>query len=117
MNDDGVVGVPPGEPITSFALGRVTPNPSRYGQPVTIEYTLPRTASFRVSMVDVQGREVAVLASGMTPRGRYRATWNGDQMPAWLYFVRYRFPGGRPESSGSCSRVDHSQSQAPGALR
>jgi hypothetical protein len=95
VNDDGVVGVPPGEPITSFALGRVTPNPSRYGQPVTIEYTLPRTASFRVSMVDVQGREVAVLASGMTPRGRYRATWNGDQMPAGLYFVRYRFPGGK----------------------
>ena len=34
-----------------------------------------------------------MLANGMTPRGRYRATWNGDQVPAGLYFVRYQFPG------------------------
>jgi hypothetical protein len=98
-HDGGPVDVEPGDAITSFALRRVAPNPGRYGQPVTIEYALPKTASIRVSMVDVQGRDVAVLASGMTPSGRYKVTWNGngDQgaLPAGLYFVRYQFPGGK----------------------
>ena len=48
VNDDGVVGVPPGEAITSFALGRVTPNPVKYGEAVSIEYTLAKAASIRV---------------------------------------------------------------------
>jgi hypothetical protein len=97
VDDDGVVGVPPGEAIKSFALGRVTPNPSRYGQPVTIEYALPKAASIRVSVLDVQGREVAVLANGMTRSGRYRVTWYGDHAPAGLYFVRYQFPVGKAQ--------------------
>ena len=53
-------------------------------------------------MVDVQGRVVKVLASGMTQPGRYKATWNGssDQggaVPAGLYFVRYQFEGGKAQ--------------------
>jgi diadenosine tetraphosphate (Ap4A) HIT family hydrolase len=98
----GPVQVQSGDAIASFALSKVTPNPAKFGQPVTIEYALPKAASIHVSMVDVQGRVVKVLASGMTQPGRYKVTWNGssDQggaVPAGLYFVRYQFAGGKAQ--------------------
>ena len=49
--------------------------------------------------MDIQGRELAVLASGLTPAGRYQAVWNGrtDQgdAPAGLYFVKFNTPAGQ----------------------
>ena len=93
----GPVQVQPGEAITAFVLRKVTPNPAEFGQTVTIEYALPRAASIRVSMIDVQGREVAALASGFMLPGRYQVSWNGGNAPAGLFFVRYQFTGGKAQ--------------------
>ena len=61
--------------VTEFALAPVMPNPGR--GPFTVTYALPRSAPVRVSVIDVQGREIAVLADGELPAGRHRATWEG----------------------------------------
>ncbi len=91
----GPLEVEAGTAITSFALGKISPNPSR-GM-TRIDYELPREASVRVSVMDVAGREVAVLASGSKGAGRYQAVWSGEtdrgRAPAGLYFIRYQAPG------------------------
>jgi hypothetical protein len=88
---DHLTGVTLDGPVTAFALGAVQPNPSRGA--IQFSYQLPRDAQVHLSVVDVQGREVAVIASGSVAAGRHVATWSGatsgGQAAHGLYFVRY----------------------------
>ena len=84
--------------IKALAISRVAPNPSRAA--MRIDYALPRESRVRLSVLDVQGREVAVLADGLFEAGRYQTTWSGrtdagDEAPAGVYFVRCQALGQR----------------------
>jgi hypothetical protein len=82
--------------ITRFELTSIQPNPSRGSS--RIHFALPREARVRLSVLDIQGREIAVLAEGTYRSGPYEATWNGrtarGDAPAGLYFVRFQTPAG-----------------------
>jgi hypothetical protein len=73
-------------------LASVSPNPA--AGPLRVEFTVARPAPVRLSLMDLQGREVAVLAQGAYPSGRYQAVWDRvgshGSVPAGVYFVRYR---------------------------
>ena len=92
---DHVTGVAGEAPVTAFALGAVRPNPSNGA--VQFVYQLPRDAVVRLSIVDVQGREIALIAGGATGMGRHAAVWTGTtpggQAPRGLYFVRFAAGG------------------------
>ncbi|TMQ55926.1 MAG: T9SS type A sorting domain-containing protein [Candidatus Eisenbacteria bacterium] len=79
-----------------FALGRVIPNPMQGS--MRVEYGLPEESAVHLSVVDVQGREIAVLAEGVQAAGWHPAGWSGraarGRAPAGLYFARLR-AGGR----------------------
>ena len=51
----------------------------------------------RLTVVDVSGREMSVLAGGLHTPGSYKATWSGAGQrglaPTGLYFVRYQAEG------------------------
>ena len=47
----------------------------------------------RLSLYDVQGREVAVLANGMRASGRYTAALDATALEPGLYFLRLQSPG------------------------
>jgi hypothetical protein len=79
-----------GGPVTAFALGPVQPNPSRGD--VRLQYQLPREAHVRLSVLDVQGREVALLVNGAMGAGHHAGTWSGPSGSGQrhgLYFVRF----------------------------
>jgi Calx-beta domain-containing protein/SprB-like repeat protein/List-Bact-rpt repeat protein len=73
-----------------FALGRVIPNPM-FGS-MHVQYGIPTESTVRLSILDIQGREVALLASGRQPAGWYSTGWSGvaarGRAPAGLYFLR-----------------------------
>ena len=81
--------------VDRFALGAVRPNPSR--GTVQLDWQLPRETDVRVSIVDVQGRELAVLANARMAPGRHGATWSGTidgrAVPRGAYFVRLAADG------------------------
>jgi concanavalin A-like lectin/glucanase superfamily protein/fibronectin type III domain protein len=85
---DGIVGV--ADTPLEFALNPVSPNPA--ARRVHVAFALPREAAVRLSVLDVQGREAAVLADGGFPAGRHALDWNGrvggGHAPSGLYFVR-----------------------------
>ena len=58
----------------------------------SFEIALPREARIKVAVLDVQGREVAVLARGVYRAGRYVLAWNGKRAgraaTSGLYLVR-----------------------------
>ena len=74
-----------------FALGAAWPNPSRGA--LAVQFTVATEARIKLSVVDLAGREVAVLAEGEYPRGRYRADWDArtdrGAVAAGVYFIRY----------------------------
>jgi hypothetical protein len=78
-------------PILEFALARATPNPSPGS--VRLSWAVPRPSQVRIDVLDVQGRQITVLAAGEHAPGRYDARWNasGRNAPG-LYFVRMQTP-------------------------
>jgi hypothetical protein len=63
-------------PVLALSLGEPRPNPSRSS--VSFEYGMPKDASARLAIIDVQGREVAVLFSGQQPKGWHATNWSGS---------------------------------------
>jgi len=80
---------------TVFAIDRVWPSPGRGA--TRIAFSLPREVRARLSVIDLQGREVAVLANGPLPAGRHEQSWNGragtGSAPPGVYFVRMTAEG------------------------
>ncbi len=85
----GTAGAP-----KSFGLSAAWPNPSR--GPLTLQFTVPRLSHIKLSIVDLQGREVALLADGEQTAGRYQVNWDGrtdkGAVQPGLYFVRFSTP-------------------------
>lgn len=81
-------------PPLAFAFGRVTPNPSSGA--CSASFDLPRSTYVHLDVLDVQGREVAVLSNGLRPGGRHTVVWDaeigGHRAPAGVYFLRLRTP-------------------------
>jgi hypothetical protein len=82
--------------IREFALLPISPNPSP-GM-AYIAWSVPRESRLRLTVHDVQGRQVAVLADGVYTVGRHVMRWNTlgeSRRPSpGLYFVRLQSPDG-----------------------
>jgi hypothetical protein len=91
----GPLSATAGAVIERFELARVWPNPSAGN--TRIDYAVARATNVRLSVLDVQGREVAVLAQGSHGPGKYHANWTGETAkgaaPVGIYFVRYEALG------------------------
>ena len=76
-------GLPvPGE----FALNQNYPNP--FNPTTDIQFSLPVQSNVRLSVVNMLGQEVAVLADGNFSAGVYTASFDAAAMPSGLYFYR-----------------------------
>jgi hypothetical protein len=84
----------PGEGLpVAFALRQNHPNP--FSEDTSIGYDMPRRVRVQLDVIDVNGRVVRTLASGMAPAGRHSAAWNGSDNAGALvgpgiYFIRMR---------------------------
>lgn len=80
------------KPGTNLAgLIGIHPNPA--AGPATVEFAVQRETHVRLSVADIQGREVAILADRLYSPGRYQAVWNGaadGRDPSGIYFVWLR---------------------------
>jgi len=88
----GTVGVGDGTvPVSVPSL--TLPNPV-FGDG-TVSFALPARAAVRITVLDLQGREVAHLADGDFPAGRHEVMWrtHSTHQAAGLYFVRLSMPG------------------------
>ncbi|HTO92519.1 MAG TPA: T9SS type A sorting domain-containing protein [Candidatus Sulfotelmatobacter sp.] len=77
--------------VREFALDRVSPQPVRGA--AHIRFELPREASIRLTVLDVQGRVIEVLADGSAGAGVHEVAWAGTRLPSGLYFLRLKAPG------------------------
>ncbi len=71
----GASGVDDTTPPRAAALEAVYPNP--FNPRVTVRYVLEREGAARVSVHDLQGRLIAILADGVFAAGARTVTWDG----------------------------------------
>jgi hypothetical protein len=75
---------------TSLELAPAFPNP--FQRKTTLHYTLSRSASIKLFVVDVRGTHVQTIFEGFQPAGRHEAAWNGRgsrgaPVASGVYFV------------------------------
>jgi M6 family metalloprotease-like protein len=68
----------------AFALSQNNPNP--FARETTISFTLPEQAHTRLTIHDITGRVVAVLADREMERGTYSLVWNRECCASGIYF-------------------------------
>jgi hypothetical protein len=80
---------------TEFALSRPAPNPS--SGTTRIDFVVPKECRVKLDVVDLMGREVAVLTEGTYRPGRYQAAWSGSgargAVPVGVYFIQLKAGG------------------------
>lgn len=80
------------------------PNP--FNPSTTLVYSLPEPASVKLTILDVLGREVAVLDEGTREAGVHRQVWygtgtKGETVAAGLYFARIVVQGANGQATQS----------------
>jgi phosphatidylserine/phosphatidylglycerophosphate/cardiolipin synthase-like enzyme len=68
-------------------------HPNPFNQETVIQYQIPRNLSVRLSVYDIQGREVVLLADERKEPGVYSLRWNGRTemgrlLASGVYFIR-----------------------------
>jgi len=79
--DEPEAGLP-----TSPWLSPNYPNP--FNPETRIRFGVPGTGYVRLSVIDLLGREVAVLVDEQRGAGRYTETWDARDLPSGSYFTR-----------------------------
>ena len=71
-----------------YALHPPYPNP--FNPDVRVTLDVPETAYTEVTILNMRGQVVAVLAQEELTAGRYDYTWQGGQSPSGIYFFKVR---------------------------
>ena len=70
----------------AFALDQNHPNP--FNPSTSIAFSLPEETHVRLSIYDLQGRQVASLVDGVQNAGRHEVRWEPDGLASGLYLYR-----------------------------
>jgi hypothetical protein len=62
------------------------PNP--FNPKTAVSYQLSAVSKARISVIDMLGREVAVLVENVQPPGVYTVTWDASGFPSGVYLCR-----------------------------
>jgi hypothetical protein len=69
-----------------FSLMQNYPNP--FNPSTAISYQLPANSFVVLRVIDVLGREAAILVNGQKPAGMHTVAWNAVNVPSGVYFCR-----------------------------
>jgi hypothetical protein len=90
-----------GAPVPNRFFMAVSPNP--FNASTRIMSYVPRAGDLDISIYDLSGRKVSVVASGDVSTGRHSFTWkatgfDGRELPSGVYFARLSMDKGAPIS-------------------
>jgi hypothetical protein len=71
---------------SSFSLSQNYPNP--FNPVTTIRFDIPKSSFVRLSVYDVTGREIEVLANENLSAGKYEVKWDAGKYSSGVYFYR-----------------------------
>lgn len=75
-----------GDAPVAFALEQNYPNP--FNGMTMIQYSLPRSGAVRITVMDLLGREIAVIADGEQAAGTHHHAWDASSLASGMYLCR-----------------------------
>jgi hypothetical protein len=84
VNED--LGAADPQIIDAYRLYQAYPNP--FNPVTTIQYSIPAAVDVRLSIYNMLGEEVEILAAGKHQPGNYTVSWNGSRFSSGMYFYR-----------------------------
>ncbi len=91
---NGGSGTEPEESLPqSFALAQNYPNP--FNASTTFQFTVPETSPVKISVYDIEGREVTTLTNRSYMPGQYQLNWDCSDCATNIYFVVMQTPSFR----------------------
>ena len=72
--------------ITEYKLNKPYPNP--FNPMTTIEYNVPNFSNVKVSIYNINGQLIEVLADRLYQSGTYNTIWNAQEYTSGVYFVK-----------------------------
>jgi len=79
--------------ILPLTLSLESPQPNPFNNRTTLTFNLPQTSGLKLSIIDLEGREIATLADGEYRAGVHRAVWNANGVASGLYIARLQAGG------------------------
>ena len=70
----------------AFGISSVYPNP--FNSTATVRYYLEKSSDFRLSIVDIAGREIKLMSKGWAKAGLHSESIFAADMPSGVFFVR-----------------------------
>ncbi|MBS1495129.1 MAG: T9SS type A sorting domain-containing protein [Bacteroidetes bacterium] len=80
----------PVEILKQYELNQNYPNP--FNPVTTIKFNIPKKEYVKLSVYDINGREVSTLVDRVTHSGIYTASFNGADFPSGVYFYKLTTP-------------------------
>ncbi len=78
-------------PSDGFVLEQNYPNP--FNPTTKIRFSLPESSTLRLSIYNVVGEEVAVLAEGYYQAGHHELTFSSTNLPSGVYLYKLQYRG------------------------
>ena len=72
--------------ISEFQLSDNYPNP--FNPSTRLDFTLPMVSRVKMTIYDISGREIEVLADEIKTIGKHTLTWHAGKLPAGVYIAR-----------------------------
>ena len=72
--------------VNGFELGDIYPNP--FNPATTISFNVSDNIDLNLTIYDINGREISVLAHGNYAPGKYSVNWNASALGSGIYFAR-----------------------------
>jgi hypothetical protein len=69
-----------------FRLEQNYPNP--FNPSTRIAFAIPKASKVQLRILDVLGRDIALLFDGQKPAGAYELQWDAGSLPSGIYFYR-----------------------------
>jgi hypothetical protein len=85
------VGIQNISSATEFSLGQNYPNP--FNPSTSISFELLKEMNIKISVLDIKGSEIDILAEGRFEAGNHTAIWNAGNFASGVYLYRIESEG------------------------
>jgi Arylsulfotransferase (ASST)/Secretion system C-terminal sorting domain len=89
--DNGLGSIEESYSLDNYSLSTAYPNP--FNATTQVSLSLPYAADVTVSVFNISGQRVAMLASGQLSAGIQRLQWDASEVASGVYFIQAHVPG------------------------
>jgi len=74
--------------IQNFKLDFINNYPNPFNPHTTFEFNIQNSMDYKISIINVLGKEIEIIHNGWINSGNHSITWNGEHLKSGIYFCK-----------------------------